>query len=704
MSLVPPILDDRRFDDLRKEALARVQREFPEWTDHNASDPGVTLLELFAWFTELMLFRMNQLPDKLHGELLSLLGVRPTPAQAATAIIEFRLDPPDGALDPKLPDAIVTRRTQSERISLGDGKDVVFETEEELALVRRPLVALRRRYPRNGDFHDVTLLNGLANRGFDPFGPAGTEGCELRLRIKVLPDDQLSDVFPEIFTLHAALAEPVAGGAASVTEKPQLGQPSAAELVWEGRLADADGTADKERWERLETIVDETAAFARDGFIRIGRPRRAVAHGNESGKYVAFELRCRVAKPFAFGRAPRLWHLAINAVTAHAYGTEKQQDLGASNGLSGQFFTLRKQPVEPGSVRLITGQEGRDGQISPDKNNGGPWIEAADFSLAGPHPPDSAADKANYHRRAYMVDPDSGRITFGDGEYGEIPKAGERVVVLTYRSGGGAPGNVNAGAIKFSKPPKYSGVNPLPASGGRDAESAGALRQRAPARLRSRDRAVTAHDYEAIACAEGGMARAQAVSGLHPDFPELEGQIPGALTVFVVAPLLKDNRAPPWPGNPDLERVESEFETRRMIGSEVHVRAAQIVPVKVTVTIRRASGVGAENAKAAIRTAINAWLNDEARGFGTRIYATEIWSAIVQARSRDTRVVNGIISLHVKIEGRGELNILPSDDDQDDPKIAVLGATADAKNVSLRLPDHAVPWGGEDHVVGEVPS
>ena len=69
-------LDDRRFQDLVSEARLRINRACPEWTEHNVSDPGITLIELFAWMTEMTIYRLNRVPDKLHVALLDLLGIR----------------------------------------------------------------------------------------------------------------------------------------------------------------------------------------------------------------------------------------------------------------------------------------------------------------------------------------------------------------------------------------------------------------------------------------------------------------------------------------------------------------------------------------------------------------------------------------------------------------------------------------------------
>src|SRR6516162_7908130 len=65
--------------------------EFTGWTEHNVSDPGITLIELFAWMTEMTIYRLNRLPEKIHLALLDLLGLGLDPPEAASADIRFRL-------------------------------------------------------------------------------------------------------------------------------------------------------------------------------------------------------------------------------------------------------------------------------------------------------------------------------------------------------------------------------------------------------------------------------------------------------------------------------------------------------------------------------------------------------------------------------------------------------------------------------------
>lgn len=84
-------LDSRRFADLVAEARGIIAARCPGWTDFNPGDPGMTLVEVYAWLTETMLYRLNRLPERLHVELLKLLGVAPmAPAAAITRLTFLR--------------------------------------------------------------------------------------------------------------------------------------------------------------------------------------------------------------------------------------------------------------------------------------------------------------------------------------------------------------------------------------------------------------------------------------------------------------------------------------------------------------------------------------------------------------------------------------------------------------------------------------
>jgi hypothetical protein len=81
MPLTVPKLDDRNFDQLAAEAKALIPRSFPDWTDYNASDPGITLLELFAFLIEATIYQINRVPERSLEHFAALVGVKRAPKE-----------------------------------------------------------------------------------------------------------------------------------------------------------------------------------------------------------------------------------------------------------------------------------------------------------------------------------------------------------------------------------------------------------------------------------------------------------------------------------------------------------------------------------------------------------------------------------------------------------------------------------------------
>ena len=135
MSLPAPELDDRRFQDIVDEAKRRINRLCPEWTDHNVSDPGVALIELFAWMTEMTLYRLNQVPDRLYIKFLELVGVELFSAVPARADLLFRLTAPREDV------VRVPAGTQVSTERRDDEAPIVFLTDSELQVTPPTLVA-----------------------------------------------------------------------------------------------------------------------------------------------------------------------------------------------------------------------------------------------------------------------------------------------------------------------------------------------------------------------------------------------------------------------------------------------------------------------------------------------------------------------------------------------------------------------------------
>ena len=135
MALPVPNLDDRRFQDLVDDAKRLVQQRCPEWTDHNVSDPGVTLIELFAWMTDQLALpaqprpgpELRQVPraDR-RPPLPADGGARPRDLLALRAAARRGHDPAGTQ--------VATIRTETDEA-------IVFTTVEDLPIVPAQLAA-----------------------------------------------------------------------------------------------------------------------------------------------------------------------------------------------------------------------------------------------------------------------------------------------------------------------------------------------------------------------------------------------------------------------------------------------------------------------------------------------------------------------------------------------------------------------------------
>ena len=123
--MIPKInLDDRTFDDIYADALKLIPRYCPEWTNHNTSDPGITLLELFSWMTEMTIYRLNKVPEKTYLSLLELMGMSLGTPQSARGIVQFF--PVEG-----ISKTINIKAGTQIAASVNGSADIIFETEKD---------------------------------------------------------------------------------------------------------------------------------------------------------------------------------------------------------------------------------------------------------------------------------------------------------------------------------------------------------------------------------------------------------------------------------------------------------------------------------------------------------------------------------------------------------------------------------------------
>ncbi len=129
MVLKAPNLDDRKFQDIVSEARSKIPLYCPKWTDYNLSDPGITLIELFAWMVDMLLFRLNRVPEKNYIKFMELIGIHLEPPKPANVDITFRLSAPQ-------PEAVtIPRGTEVATVRTETQEAVTFSTDRDLTII-----------------------------------------------------------------------------------------------------------------------------------------------------------------------------------------------------------------------------------------------------------------------------------------------------------------------------------------------------------------------------------------------------------------------------------------------------------------------------------------------------------------------------------------------------------------------------------------
>jgi predicted phage baseplate assembly protein len=565
MPLQAPILDDRSFQDIVDEAKHRIPQYCPEWTDHNLSDPGVALIELFAWMTEMLLYRVNQVPDKSYIKFLELLGIKLEPPRSARAPVTFYLSAPQPN------EIVIPKGTEVATVRTETEPAIVFTTEADIPIRPPTIVGAFTRSVSTGKAvwtaHDLKRLD-LPNQFISLFPNPP------------VPHDAFYLAFEKDHSQHLmalVLACDNAGGAGIDPEHPPIEW-----QVYQGGSA---------RWAPCVLEHDGTKGFNHDGEVILHLPHMALEELPGTGTRT-YWLRCLLtdaqAQPPHYDVSPRLKsqpriEARGGTATARHATTIKNEGLGYSNGAAGQAFKLLNPPILSRDkatdylvVELPGGQEEH-------------WQEVEDFADSGPDD------------RHFTIDDVDGTLALGpcllqpDGSvyrFGATPPKGSTLCFSCYQHGGGVSGNVPKGALSVPKSsiPYVSYVsNRQPAVGGRDAQSLADAKVRAPRILRTWNRAVTASDYEYLACQVPGVARARCVAaGPQPGDPS--NPKPGQVFVIIL-PTAEVTRGYIPPERLVLsaelrDSVLSHLIERCLLGCQVDVRPPQYTWLSVQAELR----------------------------------------------------------------------------------------------------------------------
>jgi predicted phage baseplate assembly protein len=600
--LPTPNLDDRGFQDIVDEARSLIPRYCPEWTDHNLSDPGITLIELFAWMMDMLLYRLNRVPDKNFVTFLDLIGVKLRPPSAAQVDITFRLSAPQPEMV-TIPQGteVATVRTESQEA-------ITFSTDRNLRILVPQLIYCLTS-PDGSEFtdHSDTILTPSPR--FRIFEESPRPGNALYLGFQ---QDLSGNTL--LLTMDCVIEG--------------IGvDPEDAPLVWESW----DGGS--QRWVKVDVESDGTGALNKRGDVELHIPYSFSIRDVDLKR--AWWVRCRLVErrpdQRTYSSSPRIrvteWRTIGGTVPASHAITVDEDVLGRSEGKPGQVLALEHAP-------LLSRRDDETIEVETDEG-WETWEEVEDFSSSDPD------------ERHFVVDSIAGRVIFGPAiqqpsgetrQYGAIPPRGSRIRFTRYRYGGGAKGNVGRRTItvlKSSVPYVSSVTNRYASVGGADPETLESAKMRGPRHLRIRNRAVTAEDFEILAReAATSVARARCIQP-EPD----NGLDAGTVKVLIVPQVttVEERIQPEQLRIPKSleEEVTRYLDERRLLTTALSVEAPQYLWVSAQVHVQVSPHLDAVSLAEEIERRLYRFLNPlhggpEGMGwpFGRDLFIADVYALV----------------------------------------------------------------------------
>jgi hypothetical protein len=651
MPLQVPTLDDRRYQELLDEALARIPVHNPEWTNFNKSDPGVTLIEIFAFMTESLLYRANLIPEKNRRKFLTLLGVPLQPASSARGLVTFTND-----------------RGPLETITLNEGLEVragqvPFRTEQGLDVL--PVEAqvyykrkLKNTPPQLKDYYkllyasyngqppaepDLQLYEAVPLDAKETGGVAlGQEAVDGSLWIalmvragdkpaentdkarEALKDDVRKAI--ETRTISLGIVPALDEATRRLSPGGQANPEGEGLLEYQIPNVPADGalpTDPRQRFPQYKSleVSAPTDILAKPGVVQITLPRAselrlwtnldplepgvgdfppALEDSNLNARVVTW-LRVRSS---AAVRARLLW-VGINTVPVTQRAHVNSELLPNGTGAPDQAVVLSRAPVVPRSVRLTVSFNNvtRRWQETDDLLSAGPEVQVPDLRQ-----PPGSAPPPNNPSEVFTVNPESGEIRFGDGLRGKRPPAGA-IIRASYDYGVGVAGNVGAGSIS-SSPSLPAGIkvtNPVRTWNGTEAETVGEGEKQIARYLQNRDRLVNANDFETITLRTPGVdiGRVDVIPAFNPELtPSEPGDAPGAVTLMLIPRYDPQRPDSPVPDRLFLDTVCNYLDPRRLVTTELFLRGPVYKSIWLSVGINVLAGAVVATVREAVKQAL----------------------------------------------------------------------------------------------------
>jgi predicted phage baseplate assembly protein len=332
MSIPVPNLDDRAFQGLVDEAKRYVIASCPEWTDNNVADPGVTLIETFAYIADQLIYRINRTPDLNYVKFLNLIGAKLFPPSAALTSLRFWLSVPQAS------DIVIPAGTQVSTVRRGQDKPITFSTKEDLPLISISARSLFTQAAKGQlEAHDHTLVS---NTEFECFSKVPAVGD----------------------TLYIGLTEPAENCIVRLTIDSRIEgigvdplRPPITFEAWDGQ-----------QWAQVQVLSDSTGGLNRRGTIDLQLAR---VSPSSVGSVAASWVRIRVVEAVpgqpVYTDTPRIKGLSAAVVGGLVDATHAElianEIVGPLIGTPGESVSLSRAPLVAGQQDLEIEVSSADG-------------------------------------------------------------------------------------------------------------------------------------------------------------------------------------------------------------------------------------------------------------------------------------------------------------------------------------------------------
>lgn len=648
MPLTLPNLDNRRYQELLDEALARVPVYTPEWTNFNKSDPGVTLIEIFAFMTESLLYRANQVPERNRKKFLKLLNVPLQPATSAQGLATITNE--KGLLQTvTLNDGVELRAgkvsfrtTRPLDVLPIEGriyfKQTIDSPSQQMLDYYQQLYASFRGTPQDPPPQLYEAVS-FPLPGGNPVQLSQTVDGFLWLGLFVREGDKPPDLLADAardaiagMTLTVGVVPFLEDNTAILPSGRAVSAPSSATLEFDiPNISNTGGLLDSQNrvpQYRPLSSSPTTDVFTQPGVVDVTLPDKNSLYlwnnidplesgvGGLPPSLEDTSLNDRLItwiriRPSTSTPAQFAW-LGINCAPVSQRERISGELLPQATGEPDQVVKLSQAPVLDQTVTIsLTTLQG----VTQT------WSEISDMFLAGPEvpvpdlrlPPGSPVTPFDETKaRVFVLDPEAGQITFGDGAHGARPPEGA-ILRASYDFSQGAAGNVSQDAINTapSLPQGFKVTNPVRTWGGADAETAAEGEKQISRYLQHRDRLVTAYDFETVTLRTPGVeiGRVEVLPNFHPELSSRRGgDAAGAVTLMLIPTFDSVNPNAPSPSNDFLDTVCSYLDPRRLVTTEVFLRGPEYVGIWISIGIQVLPGLNPSPVREDVKNAVMEFL------------------------------------------------------------------------------------------------